>query len=70
VLKIEGLACTFRRSAPEFLRRARGFLSAGGDVLHAGSISSVVSSPSLAYDLIDRRLDETGSDPLILSPLR
>jgi hypothetical protein len=32
-------------------------------VLHAGSISSVVSSPSLAYDLIDRRLDETGSDP-------
>ncbi len=45
------------------LRRARGFVSAGGDVLHAGSISSVVSSPSLAHDLIDRRLDETGSDP-------
>src|SRR6516164_7369391 len=28
------------------LRRARGFLSAGGDVLHAGSTPSVVSSPS------------------------
>ena len=26
-------------------RRSRGFLSAGGDVLHASSIPSVVSSP-------------------------
>ena len=34
--------------------------SAGGDALRAGSIPSVVSSPS--DDLIDCRLDETGSD--------
>src|SRR5271157_487518 len=33
-------------------RRARGFLSAGGDALHAGSIPSVVSSP-FACSLLD-----------------
>src|SRR5208282_785314 len=44
------------------LRRAPEFVSAGEDVLPAGSIPSVVSSPSVAHDLIDCRLDETGSD--------
>src|SRR5271165_192106 len=33
-------------------RRVRGFLSAGGDALHAGSIPSVVSSP-FACSLLD-----------------
>src|SRR2546423_863191 len=33
------------------LRRAHEFVSAGGDVLHAGSIPSVVSSPSVCSRL-------------------